>query len=769
MLLVCRCMFAVAVLAVVGLAKGNGEEVVTKGDPATPPNAPAEKELAAKPPASSPMSLPGVESLVRRVQPSVVVVSFSDRDGTKLGVGSGVIIRSDGLVATNLHVLGEARPVKVQLLDGRTFDVQQVFAHEKSQDLAIVKIDAKDLPALELGDSAALLPGQSVVALGNPFGLEHSVVTGVVSALRENVDGMSMIQLAIPIERGNSGGPVVDAEGRVVGLLTLKSLVTENLGYAVAVNSLKPLLENPNPIAMSKWLTIGVLNPKHWQVLGDARWTQRSGRLRADGGGSGFGGRSLCLSKVEPPAIPFEAAVAVKMTEDDGAAGMVFHSDGADRHYGFYPSNGKLRVSRFDGPTVYEWHVLWEERRPEYREGEWNELKIRVEEDRVRCLCNGTVVYELTDDTYRRGSAGLAKFRHTTAEFKGFRLAEQIAASTIDAAADQLLSDIIARSDDRRPPRETDVASLVPLGTAAGPAALREAEQLERRAAWLRNLATSSHEARIREQIVKALSPPDGEPDLLTASLLIGALDDDEIDVAFYRREIEDFATELRGRFRDGMTESEKLAELHRLMFDDYGFHGSRTNYNSASNSHLNEVIDDREGLPITLSVVYMEIARRVGLKVDGVGLPGHFVARFVPAEGSPQLVDVYDRGEFLSRDRAMALVISNDVVWDESFLDAVTPKQIVVRILVNLRELANSQRDTERLLRYVETILAIEPESVSNRLLRAVICFNTGRLEEGLADAEWVIARHPDGVDLAVVHQLRDAIMEKLSQTPKP
>jgi hypothetical protein len=227
------------------------------------------------------MSLAGVETLVRRVQPSVVVVSFSDRDGTTLGIGSGVIVGADGLIATNLHVLGEARPVRVRLFDGRSFDVTQVFAHEKSQDLALIRIDAGDLPALELGDSDALQPGQSVVALGNPQGLEHSVVTGVVSALRKDVEGMSMIQLAIPIERGNSGGPVVDADGRVVGLLTLKSLVTDNLGYAVAINSLKPLLENPNPIAMSKWLTIGALNPKHWQVIGDARWTQRSGRLRS--------------------------------------------------------------------------------------------------------------------------------------------------------------------------------------------------------------------------------------------------------------------------------------------------------------------------------------------------------------------------------------------------------------------------------------------------------------------------------------------------------
>ena len=124
------------------------------------------------------------------------------------------------------------------------------------------------------------------MAFGNPLGLEHSVVQGVVSAVREDVDGTPMIQLAIPIERGNSGGPVVDRQGRVQGLITLKSQLTDNLGYAVAVNALKPMLAEPNPIPMSGWLTIGTLNPRLWQAPDDVRWRQRAGRSSSkDGAG----------------------------------------------------------------------------------------------------------------------------------------------------------------------------------------------------------------------------------------------------------------------------------------------------------------------------------------------------------------------------------------------------------------------------------------------------------------------------------------------------
>jgi regulator of sirC expression with transglutaminase-like and TPR domain len=724
----------------------------------------AEEKAPEKPAAATqlPMAAPGIEALVEKVRPSVVVVNFTDRDGTALGVGSGVIIREDGLIATNLHVLGEARPVQVRLLDGRTFMATQIYAHEKSQDLAILKIDATGLPALPLGDSEAIQVGQSVVAVGNPQGLEHSVVAGVVSALRDNIDGMAMIQLAIPIERGNSGGPVVDLEGNVLGLMTLKSLVTDNLGYAVAVNSLKPLLEKPNPIPMSKWLTIGVLNPKHWETIGDARWTQHAGRLKAQGQASGIGGRSLCLSTQTPPEPPFEAVVSVKLTEPDGAAGIAFGSDGGEKHFGFYPSSGSLRVTRFDGPTVYDWHVLWEEARSEYRPGEWNELRIHVERERVQCFCNGVMVYELHDPKAFEGRLGLAKFRHTTAEFKGFRIAAKIDAPAIDEMVRTAIAKTAEEANSKRPPLAKDISNAAGFGASGRAAALEEADKLERRATWLRRLASSTYETDVCNQIAAALSPPNGEPDLLTATLLIGALDDPDLDVAFYRNEVDDLATELRKRFTEGMTGPQKLAELHKLLFDDNGFHGSRTNYYSAANSHLNEVIDDREGLPITLSVLYIEVARRAGLRVEGVGLPGHFIVRALPEGADPQLVDVYERGAFLTKQQALAKVFQNGADWDESVLDAVTARQIIVRVLRNLVSTLNPQENQEQALRYVNALLAAEPESVTDRLFRAVLSLDTGRLDEALADVDMVIAKHPKNIDLARVQQLKDAIERK-------
>ena len=753
---------------VVGLCAWLSGSWVLADEPAAPGAAtpPADPQVVMPP--LSPMTPENVAALADRVKKSVVVISFSDRDGKTHGMGSGFILRADGLIATNLHVIGEARPISVRTFDGKTYLVESIYAHEKSQDLAILKIAAKDLAALELGDSDTLVQGQPVVAIGNPQGLEHSVVAGVISGLRKDIGGMSMIQLAIPIEPGNSGGPLVDLSGKVHGLLTMKSLVTDNLGYAVTINSIKPLLADPNPIAMSKWLTIGSVNPRRWTVPGDVRWTQRAGRIRVQGQASGIGGRSLCLSTTTLPELPFEVAVSVKMDEADGAAGLVLFNTG-DTHYGFYPSSGKLRFTRFDGPTVYEWKVLWEEARPEYREGKWNHLKVRVEADRIQCFCNDQLVYESLDTEYRTGQAGLAKFRHTTAEFKGFEVGAQLATPTPSA---ELLADAtaqVAQLSRQRPPTALQIAPLLSKPEALHEALEAQALELEQSAQRLRQLAREVHAARHRQQLVKVLSAPEDEIDLARAALLIAAIDNAEVQVDDSLQTLDDLAGDVRKSVPETLSEAEKLPAFHRFLFEEQGFHGSRVNYYNPSNSYLNETIDDREGLPITLSVVYITLAKRVGLKVEGIGLPGHFVVRHVPVTGEPTLIDPFDRGKTLSLAEAQALVTETGRAWDESALVAQTSKQIVIRMLRNLLNLANESQDAEGALRYVETILALDPDSLSDQMLKAVLCYNTQRLDEGIEITQRLI--HSGSPDILVdrVQQIQDMMKARraLQTTP--
>ena len=135
---------------------------------------------------------PDIVALTERVGQSVVVVRQYGRDGKQDGVGAGFVVAADGLIATCLHVIGEARPITIELADGRRFDATEVFASDRKLDLALVRIAVSNLPALKLGDSAALPQGAPVIAIGNPAGLEHSVVQGIVSAKRDFDEGYGL-------------------------------------------------------------------------------------------------------------------------------------------------------------------------------------------------------------------------------------------------------------------------------------------------------------------------------------------------------------------------------------------------------------------------------------------------------------------------------------------------------------------------------------------------------------------------------------------------
>jgi S1-C subfamily serine protease len=248
---------------------------------------------AARTPAKARREVKSVEQIAEQIKPSLVSVTQVGRDGP-FGVGSGFAIGAD-LIATNRHVIGEARRILVETSDRRSLEVTEIVANDARLDLAILRVSQKGLKALPLGDSDSMRQGQPIVAMGNPAGLAFSVVDGVISEPNRDVDGTPMIQIAIPIERGNSGGPLVDRQGRVLGVLTLKSARTKNLGFAMPVNALKKLVEHPNPIPMERWLTIGVLNPRLWTTLMGAQWTQRAGMIQVTQSGQSFGGRSLCL------------------------------------------------------------------------------------------------------------------------------------------------------------------------------------------------------------------------------------------------------------------------------------------------------------------------------------------------------------------------------------------------------------------------------------------------------------------------------------------
>lgn len=162
------------------------------------------------------------------------------------GAGSGFIIRSDGYILTNEHVVRDAQSLKVTLFGGKKYD-GRVIGTDPQTDLAVVKIDDKNLPAVEMGDSSKLEPGEWVVAIGNPYGFHDTVTAGIISALGRSLENPNksgnLIQTDAAINPGNSGGPLVDLNGKVIGINEAIIANAQGLGFAIPINLAKNIAE----------------------------------------------------------------------------------------------------------------------------------------------------------------------------------------------------------------------------------------------------------------------------------------------------------------------------------------------------------------------------------------------------------------------------------------------------------------------------------------------------------------------------------------------
>ena len=208
-------------------------------------------------------------AVAKKVQPSIVGIKveytvnsiFMNQQGTATAEGSGIIISENGYILTNNHVInssstssyyeiGQANKVTVHLYNDTTEYTATVVGTDEETDLAVIKIDKEGLTAAEIGDSDSVQVGEFSMAIGNPLGMQSSVTSGIISALNRDVtdsDGKTfkLIQTDAAINSGNSGGALVNSQGQVIGVNTLKVSATgvEGMGFAIPINSAKPIYE----------------------------------------------------------------------------------------------------------------------------------------------------------------------------------------------------------------------------------------------------------------------------------------------------------------------------------------------------------------------------------------------------------------------------------------------------------------------------------------------------------------------------------------------
>ena len=198
-----------------------------------------------------------ITQVVEEQGKAVLVITNLGFGDAPQAVGSGFLIQPNGVVVTNYHVIENAQAVTVKLPDGRKFRVQGVLGSDAELDVAVLKLETKGLPTIPLGDSDHVKVGQRVIAIGNPLGvLENTVSDGIISAIRLDDDpkakSKKLLQITAPLSHGNSGGPLLDLSGHVIGIAFSSIEQGQNLNFAIPINSVKPFIKDGPVLAFNE-------------------------------------------------------------------------------------------------------------------------------------------------------------------------------------------------------------------------------------------------------------------------------------------------------------------------------------------------------------------------------------------------------------------------------------------------------------------------------------------------------------------------------------
>jgi regulator of sirC expression with transglutaminase-like and TPR domain len=227
-----------------------------------------------------------------------------------------------------------------------------------------------------------------------------------------------------------------------------------------------------------------------------------------------------------------------------------------------------------------------------------------------------------------------------------------------------------------------------------------------------------------RRRLEGLLASREGKIDLAEAALLVACEEYPGLDVRGYLLRLDEMGLELRRRLdAEGRPERAVMA-LNRYLFHDERFRGNTEEYYDPRNSYLNQVLDRRTGIPITLSTVYIEVARRAGLEVEGVGLPGHFVVRIKSAM-RPLLVDPFYGGTLLTAKDCQARldrIFGGRVRVEQKMLRPCDPRDMLERMLRNLKAIYLRDQDVERALRIVDLLVRMDPTSSEDLRDRGIL-----------------------------------------------
>jgi regulator of sirC expression with transglutaminase-like and TPR domain len=268
-----------------------------------------------------------------------------------------------------------------------------------------------------------------------------------------------------------------------------------------------------------------------------------------------------------------------------------------------------------------------------------------------------------------------------------------------------------------------------------------------------------THPATARQLFAELAQRPESQLDLTEASLVIALEEYPALQIGPYLQQIDAWSAAIRARIENSHDVLRTVEAINRFLFEQEGFHGEADDYYDPRTAFLNEVLDRHAGLPITLSIIYIEISRRLGVPTTGVALPGHFLV-LVESPGGDILIDPFDGGRILTRMECQKLldeVYGGGVRLREHHLRTIAKREILARLLAHLKSVYLTQADLEGALASVERLLILDQTDPYEVRDRALLLMQTHRYAEALDALEGYLRLVPHAADrVAMLEHVR-------------
>jgi regulator of sirC expression with transglutaminase-like and TPR domain len=265
----------------------------------------------------------------------------------------------------------------------------------------------------------------------------------------------------------------------------------------------------------------------------------------------------------------------------------------------------------------------------------------------------------------------------------------------------------------------------------------------------------------------QAVDRGEAKIDLGRAALTMAAADYPDLDINLYLARIDELAADVQARLGAEPDIHQTITILNDVLFREHGFHGNRENYFDPRNSFLNEVLDRRMGIPISLSVLYMEVAQKIALPLQGVGFPGHFLVKYTGVK-EEIVIDPFNHGEIRSRKHLQTMLnrlYGSKISFDPDFLTAVTKKQILRRMLNNLELIYLRENELTKGLSIVERLLVLDPTSAENIRDRGIIYLRLECFKQALEDLQRYLSLAPQAEDADAIRDEIAGLMRQVAQ----